>query len=96
MAFTFGLTIRDKKLIKMAMRTELIGLSICLISGNFFNRVCTYKQQTKCLKENYIFFFISELFLNPFEIMSAYINPQKMFKTLVFDKEEHKSKICLI
>ncbi|XP_035233771.1 uncharacterized protein LOC118205589 [Stegodyphus dumicola] len=40
MAFTFGLTIRDRKLIKMAMRTELIGLSVCLIAGFLFGFIC--------------------------------------------------------
>lgn len=40
MAFTFGLTIRDKKLVKMALRTELIGLSVCLISGFLFGFIC--------------------------------------------------------
>ncbi|GFS80926.1 uncharacterized protein NPIL_62451 [Nephila pilipes] len=40
MAFTFGLTIRDKKLVRMAMRTELIGLSVCLISGFLFGFIC--------------------------------------------------------
>ncbi|CAL1277622.1 unnamed protein product [Larinioides sclopetarius] len=40
MAFTFGLTIRDRKLVKMAMRTELIGLFICLLSGFLFGFIC--------------------------------------------------------
>ncbi|XP_055933379.1 uncharacterized protein LOC129963216 isoform X2 [Argiope bruennichi] len=40
MAFTFGITIRDKKLVRMALRTELIGLSICLISGFLFGFIC--------------------------------------------------------
>ncbi|GBN23228.1 hypothetical protein AVEN_215048-2 [Araneus ventricosus] len=40
MAFTFGLTIRDKKLVRMALRTELIGLSICLIAGFLFGFIC--------------------------------------------------------
>ncbi|PRD25408.1 UNVERIFIED_CONTAM: hypothetical protein NCL1_41013 [Trichonephila clavipes] len=40
MAFTFGLTIRDKKLVRMALRTELIGLSVCLISGFLFGFIC--------------------------------------------------------
>ncbi|XP_042897542.1 uncharacterized protein [Parasteatoda tepidariorum] len=40
MAFTFGITIRDKKLIKMALRTELIGLTTCLISGFLFGFIC--------------------------------------------------------
>ncbi|KAG8187303.1 hypothetical protein JTE90_011674 [Oedothorax gibbosus] len=40
MAFTFGLTIRDRGLVKMALRTELIGLSTCLISGFLFGFIC--------------------------------------------------------
>ncbi|XP_064486468.1 uncharacterized protein LOC135398867 [Ornithodoros turicata] len=42
MAITFGIRIRDRSLIKVGLRTELLGLFLCLTFGFFFGIIMSY------------------------------------------------------